>query len=205
MQAFRKLDTVAASLTLANIDTDQIIPARFMRAPRSTDHGQFLFHDMRRGPDGEPRDDFVLNTTEFAKVGVLVADTNFGCGSSREAAVYALHDAGIRCVIAPSFGDIFYSNATKNGLLPVVLDRETVKTIWRALETANSARIEIDLEAQTVHLPDGATHGFEIDPFKKKCLLEGLDDIDLTLRHSDEIDDHQRVSTKARPWIGTIG
>ena len=205
MQAFRKLDTAAASLTLANIDTDQIIPARFMRAPRSTDHGQFLFHDMRRGPDGEPRDDFVLNTPEFAKAGVLVADTNFGCGSSREAAVYALHDAGIRCVIAPSFGDIFYSNATKNGLLPVVLDRETVKTIWRTLETANSARIEIDLEAQTVHLPDGTTHGFEIDPFKKKCLLEGLVEIDLTLLHSDEIDDHERASAEARPWIGTIG
>ena len=205
MEAFRKLDTVAASLRVENIDTDQIIPARFMRAPRSTDHGQFLFHDMRRGADAAPRETFPLNQPDFASAGVLVADTNFGCGSSREAAVYALYDAGIRCVIAPSFGDIFYSNATKNGLLPVALDREIVQSIWRALEVANSARIEVDLDAQTVHLPDGTTHGFEIDPFKKRCLLEGLDDIDLTLQHVDTIDAHERAARGARPWIGTIG
>jgi 3-isopropylmalate/(R)-2-methylmalate dehydratase small subunit len=205
MKPFRKLDSIAASLALENIDTDQIIPARFMRAPRTTDHGQFLFHDMRRGPDGAARKDFVMNQPDFANTGVLVADTNFGCGSSREAAVYALWDAGIRCVIAPSFGDIFYSNATKNGLLPVALDREIVQSIWRALEVANSARIEVDLDAQTVHLPDGTTHGFEIDPFKKRCLLEGLDDIDLTLQHVDTIDAHERAARGARPWIGTIG
>jgi 3-isopropylmalate/(R)-2-methylmalate dehydratase small subunit len=205
MEPFRKLDTVAAALAVENIDTDQIIPARFMRAPRSTDHGQFLFHDMRRRPDGTEREDFPLNQHELARAGVLVADTNFGCGSSREAAVYALFDAGIRCVIAPSFGDIFYSNATKNGLLPVVLDRETVQSIWRTLEVANSARVEVDLEAQTVHLPDGTTHRFEIDPFKKRCLLEGLDDIDLTLGHSDEIVAHERAAADATPWAGTIG
>lgn len=205
MEAFRKLDGVAVSLAIENIDTDQIIPARFMRAPRTTDHGQFLFHDMRRAPDGAPRRDFQMNQPDFADAGVLVADTNFGCGSSREAAVYALYDAGIRCVIAPSFGDIFYSNATKNGLLPVVLDREIVRSIWRVLEVANSARIEVDLEAQTVHLPDGTTHGFEIDPFKKRCLFEGLDDIDLTLQHADVIEAHEHVANGSRPWGGTIG
>jgi 3-isopropylmalate/(R)-2-methylmalate dehydratase small subunit len=205
MKPFRKIDSAAASLAVENIDTDQIIPARFMRASRSTDHGQFLFHDMRRGPEGEARDDFQLNQPDFAAAGVLVADTNFGCGSSREAAVYALYDAGIRCVIAPSFGDIFYSNATKNGLLPIVLDRAIVQTIWQVLEVANSTRVEIDLEAQTVHLPDGSTHGFEIDPFKKRCLLEGLDDIDLTLQHAEAIAVHERESVEPRPWVGTIG
>lgn len=205
MEPFGKLDTNAAALAIENIDTDQIIPARFMRAPRSTDHGQFLFHDMRRGPDGELRPDFPLNSLELKGAGVLVTDTNFGCGSSREAAVYALHDAGIRCVIAPSFGDIFYSNATKNGLLPVVLDRAVVQSIWKVLETANSARVEIDLETQSVHLPNGATHRFEIDPFKKRCLLEGLDDIDLTLAHSDEIKRHEQAQNQSRPWAGTIG
>ena len=205
MEAFQKLDSVAASLQIENIDTDQIIPARFMRAPRTTDHGQFLFHDMRRGADGEAREDFLLNQPNFASAGVLVADTNFGCGSSREAAVYALYDAGIRCVIAPSFGDIFYSNATKNGLLPVVLDREIIQSIWWVLGTANSTLVEVDLEAQTVHLPDGTTHGFEIDPFKKRCLLEGLDDIDLTLQHTDAIEAHESATREPRPWIGTIG
>lgn len=205
MEAFRKLDSAAATLAIENIDTDQIIPARFMRASRTTDHGQFLFHDMRRKPDGEADATFPLNQPDFADAGILVADTNFGCGSSREAAVYALYDAGIRCVIAPSFGDIFYSNATKNGLLPIVLDRETVQSIWRVLEVANSARIEVDLDAQTVHLPDGTTHGFEIDPFKKRCLLEGLDDIDLTLQHGEVIEAHERAAVAPRPWIGTIG
>jgi 3-isopropylmalate/(R)-2-methylmalate dehydratase small subunit len=205
MEAFQKLDGIAAPLTIENIDTDQIIPARFMRASRTTDHGQFLFHDMRRDATGEPREDFVLNRAEFNGAGVLVADTNFGCGSSREAAVYALHDAGIRCVIAPSFGDIFYSNASKNGLLPVMLNREIIQSIWRTLETANSTRIEVDLEAQTIHLPDGVTHAFEIDPFKKRCLLEGLDDIDLTLQYAERIEVHERAALGSRPWIGTFG
>lgn len=205
MEAFRKLDGIAAPLAIENIDTDQIIPARFMRASRTTDHGQFLFHDLRRDPAGEPREDFVLNRAEFSGAGILVADTNFGCGSSREAAVYALSDAGIRCVIAPSFGDIFYSNATKNGLLPVILDREIIQSIWRTLETANSTRIEIDLEAQTIHLPNGLTHAFEIDPFKKRCLLEGLDDIGLTLQHAERIEAHERAALGPRPWIGTFG
>lgn len=205
MEAFRKLDAVAAPLTVANVDTDQIIPARFLRTPRGTDHGQFLFHDLRRGPDGEPRPDFILNQPENSNAGILVADTNFGCGSSRESAVYALHDGGIRCVIAPSFGDIFYSNATKNGLLPVQLDREKIEAIWRTLKTANSTRIEVDLENQTVHLPDGTTHRFEIDPFKKQSLLEGLDDIDLTLRYSDAIEAHETAAADERPWISPIG
>jgi len=205
MEAFRKLDGTAASLTLANVDTDQIIPARFLGTSREIDHGQFLFHDMRRGKDGEPDPAFVLNQDEAATASVLVADTNFGCGSSRESAVYALWDGGIRCVIAPSFGDIFYNNATKNGLLPITFDRETVKSIWRVLETANSSRIEVDLEAQSVHLPDGTTLSFEIDPFKKQCMLEGLDDIDLTLRHAEEIEQHETAAADARSWARALG
>ena len=172
MEAFRKLEATAATIQIANIDTDQIIPARFLKTPRSTDHGQFLFHDMRRAKDGELNENFILNQKEFKTAGILVADNNFGCGSSRESAVYALHDAGIKCVIAPSFGDIFYTNSLKNGLLPIKLDRPIVQAIWKALESANRSEIEVDLEGQIIHLPDGSTYDFEI------CLLYTSDAAD---------------------------
>lgn len=204
MEAFRKLTATAAPIQIANIDTDQIIPARFLKTPRSTDHGQFLFHDMRRGRDGNLSEDFILNQKEFNASGILVADNNFGCGSSRESAVYALHDAGIKCVIAPSFGDIFYTNSLKNGLLPIKLDRSIVQDIWKALASANSAEVEIDLESQTIHLPDGRTYGFEIDPFRKQCLLEGIDDIDLTLKHQENIEQHELIEETNYPWTRSI-
>lgn len=204
MEAFRKLTATAAPIQIANIDTDQIIPARFLKTPRSTDHGQFLFHDMRRGRDGNLSEDFILNQKEFKASGILVADNNFGCGSSRESAVYALHDAGIKCVIAPSFGDIFYTNSLKNGLLPIKLDRSIVQAIWKALASANSSEVEVDLESQTIHLPDGNTYGFEIDPFRKQCLLEGLDDIDLTLKHQESIEQHELIEETNYPWTRSI-
>ena len=204
MEAFRKLTATAAPIQIANIDTDQIIPARFLKTPRSTDHGQFLFHDMRRGRDGNLSEDFILNQKEFKASGILVADNNFGCGSSRESAVYALHDAGIKCVIAPSFGDIFYTNSLKNGLLPIKLDRSIVQAIWKALASANSSEVEVDLESQTIHLLDGSTYGFEIDPFRKQCLLEGLDDIDLTLKHQESIEQHELIEETNYPWTRSI-
>ena len=204
MEAFRKLEATAATIQIANIDTDQIIPARFLKTPRSTDHGQFLFHDMRRAKDGELNENFILNQKEFKSAGILVADNNFGCGSSRESAVYALHDAGIKCIIAPSFGDIFYTNSLKNGLLPIKLDRPIVQAIWKALESANRSEIEVDLEGQTLHLPDGSTYNFEIDPFRKQCLLEGLDDIDLTLKYQECIEKHEISEETNYPWTRSI-
>ena len=204
MEAFRKLASTAAPIQVANIDTDQIIPARFLKTPRSTDHGQFLFHDMRRGKDGNLSEEFILNQEEFKSSGILVADNNFGCGSSRESAVYALHDAGIKCVIAPSFGDIFYTNSLKNGLLPIKLDRSIVQAIWKALASANSSEVEVDLENQTIHLPNGSTYDFEIDPFRKQCLLEGLDDIDLTLKYQESIEQHELSEETNYPWTRSI-
>ena len=204
MEAFKKLDSTAASLQVANIDTDQIIPARFLKTPRSTDHGEFLFHDMRRNPNGDLDPNFILNTPENKGTQILVADTNFGCGSSRESAVYALFDAGIRCVIAPSFGDIFYNNSIKNGLLPIELDRNEIEDIWQILKTANNTRIEVDLENQTIHLPNGKNFDFQIDPFRKQTLIEGLDDIDLTLKYRQLIEDHETNNAAEHPWIATI-
>ena len=204
MEAFKKLDSTAASLQVANIDTDQIIPARFLKTPRSTNHGEFLFHDIRRNSSGELDPSFILNTRENKQTQILVADTNFGCGSSRESAVYALFDAGIRCVIAPSFGDIFYNNSIKNGLLPVELDRNKIEDIWQILKTANNTRIEVDLKNQTIHLPNGKNINFQIDPFRKQTLIEGLDDIDLTLKYRQLIEDHETSNAVERPWIATI-
>ena len=204
MKPFQNLDATAATLQIANIDTDQIIPARFLKTPRKTDHGQFLFHDMRRSANGSLDPRFILNQEEFKNTQILLTDSNFGCGSSRESAVYALHDAGVKCVIAPSFGDIFYSNSLKNGLLPIKLDRSLLAVIWESLKSANSSKIEVNLELQTIHLPDGKTFNFEIDPFRKQCLLEGLDDIDLTLKYSETIEQHEATEKSEYPWTRII-
>jgi 3-isopropylmalate/(R)-2-methylmalate dehydratase small subunit len=181
MEAFVSLDAVAVPLLASNIDTDQIIPARFLSRPRSTDHTAFLLHDARQNP-AHP-----LNDAAFAPARIVVAGANFACGSSREAAVWALFDAGFRAAIAPSFGDIFANNALKNGLLPVVLPAEAVAGLQAQLEAAPGARIAIDLPAQTVTAPDGTVHRFEIDPFAKKSLLEGLDELGMTLGLEEEI------------------
>jgi 3-isopropylmalate/(R)-2-methylmalate dehydratase small subunit len=204
MEAFKKLEAMAVSIQIANIDTDQIIPARFLKTPRSVNHGEFLFHDMRRNSDGELDPNFILNDPNNKNTQILVTDANFGCGSSRESAVYALFDGGIKCVIAPSFGDIFYNNSTKNGLLPIVLERSKIEKIWHTLKTANNTHIEVSLEDQTVHLPNGTTFEFEIDPFRKQSLLEGLDEIDLTLKYNELIKNHENAQSMERPWIVPI-
>jgi 3-isopropylmalate/(R)-2-methylmalate dehydratase small subunit len=204
MEVFNKLEAMAASLQIANIDTDQIIPARFLKTPRSVNHGEFLFHDMRRNSDGELNPNFILNDPNNKNTQILIADANFGCGSSRESAVYALFDGGIKCVIAPSFGDIFYNNSTKNGLLPIVLERSKIEQIWHTLKTANNTNIEVSLEDQTIHLPNGTTFEFEIDPFRKQSLLEGLDEIDLTLKYNELIKNHENAQSMERPWIVPI-
>jgi 3-isopropylmalate/(R)-2-methylmalate dehydratase small subunit len=187
MEAFRHLDSVAVPLPQPNIDTDRIIPARFLSRPREVNHGDFLFHDARLLPDGTQDPDFPLNRPAWQPARIIVAGRNFACGSSRESAVWALFDAGFRCAIAPSFGDIFRSNGTKNGLLPVVLPAEVVESIIAQLETEPGARIAVDLPLQTVTAPDGKVHLFEIDPFAKHCLLQGLDDFGLTATYEDEI------------------
>lgn len=188
MEPFIRLDAVAVPLPRPNIDTDQIIPARFLSRPREVDHGPFLFHDARRLPGSdEERPDFPLNRPEWRGARIVVAGRNFACGSSRESAVWALHDHGIRAAIAPSFGDIFRNNSLKNGLLPVALPAEAVNGLTAQLEARPGATVAIDLPAQTVTAPDGTVHAFEIDPFAKHCLLEGVDEIAFTLGHEEEI------------------
>ena len=184
MTPFNILDGNAVALDLPNIDTDQIIPARFLRKPRSAGYGAFLFHDLRQ-------DDPAYAAAAAADI--LVAGDNFGCGSSREGAVYALVDAGVRCVVAPSFGDIFAGNAAKNGLLTIAHPIAD----WLPLLPG---RMRVDLPAQTLTWPDHREIGFDIDPFRKRCLLEGLDDIAITLGYADRIAAFAEADRTARPW-----
>jgi 3-isopropylmalate/(R)-2-methylmalate dehydratase small subunit len=203
MQPFRALDAVAAPMGVANVDTDQIIPARYLWRSRTDGYGMHLFHDLRFDGDGAPRDGFVLNQPAFAGAGILVADRNFGCGSSREAAVWALADYGVRCVIASSFGDIFFNNSFKNGVLPIVLPQERVEALRTALERRQDLRIEIDLLNQTVIGPGGTVDHFEVDPLRKQLLLEGMDDITFTMQHADAIAAFDETYERAAPWLGT--
>lgn len=195
MQPFTTLRAIAVPLAVANVDTDQILPARFLKKPRSAGYGNFLFHDERRRSDAYP-----LDEAAYAGAGILVADRNFGCGSSREGAVYALVDGGLRCVIAPSFGDIFASNAAKNGLLTVTLAEDVVAGLRARLSASPGAEVTVDLPAQTVTDPDGAAIPFEIDPFKKRCLVEGLDDVALTLEHAGAIAAYEARVAAEEPW-----
>lgn len=194
MDPFVTLTAPAVPLDIANIDTDQLLPARFLKKPRSAGYGNFLLHDERK--PGFPLDD-----PAYAGARVLVTDRNFGCGSSREGAVYALVDGGFRCVVAPSFGDIFAANAAKNGLLTIILPEETVADLRRRLQETPGAAVTVDLPAQTLTGPDGWPLPFAIDPFKKECLIEGLDDVALTLRHQDAIAAFDRRDAEARPWL----
>ena len=201
MEAFRTLDAVAVPVARPNIDTDQIIPARFLSQPREVDHGQFLFHDARRLPGSlDERPEFPLNRPEWRPAKIIVGGRNFACGSSRESAVWALFDAGFRCAIAPSFGDIFNNNGLKNGLLPVRLPEETIADLTAQLEASPGARVQVDLPAQTVTFPDGQVHGFAVDPFAKHCLLEGLDELGLTLSHEEEIAAFERRMGRDNRW-----
>jgi 3-isopropylmalate/(R)-2-methylmalate dehydratase small subunit len=187
MEPFTRLDAAAVPISMPNVDTDQIIPARFLWRKRQDGWGHLLFHDLRFNEAGAPRPDFALNRDACRDARIVVADCNFGCGSSREHAVWALYDFGVRAVMAPSFGDIFYNNSFQNGLLPVILPAERVAALRVLLEQSPGSHIAIDLETQTATGPDGAIDTFDIDPFRKECLLAGTDDISFTLGHRERI------------------
>jgi 3-isopropylmalate/(R)-2-methylmalate dehydratase small subunit len=198
MEPFRQLTALACPLPLANIDTDQIIPARFLARPRAESHAPVLLHDLRFDAEGRPRRDFPLNRPQWEKAQVLVARRNFGAGSSREAAVYALADYGIRCVIAPSFGDIFAANAVNNGFLPARVSEADAEELIAALEHG-VAEAAIDLEAQTIRVGNHVV-SFAIDPVWRTKLLNGWDDLDLTISYRREIDAFTRRDSELRPW-----
>jgi len=200
MEPVSEFEAVAAPLRLDNVDTDQILPARFLSAPRSKGYGQFLFYDMRKSSQHTEKEDFILNRPLFRDARILVAGRNFGGGSSREGAVYALVDAGFRAVVAAGFGDIFAGNAVKNGLLPIDLPEDVVSTCQDALLATPGTRIQIDLTSQTVMLPGGVPHGFEIDGFAKECLLKGMDEIGLTLSDTASIDRFEADHANRFPW-----
>ena len=188
MEPFKTLTSLAAPLDRTNVDTDQIIPKQFLKRIERTGYGDFLFFDWRQTPNGEPVKEFVLNDPRYQGTQILVAGKNFGCGSSREHAAWALSDFGFRCVIAPTFADIFFSNAGKNGIVLVRLSEEDVARLLENAKTIPGYKLTVSLEEQTVTDDRGFKAGFEIDPFRKFCLLEGLDDIGLTLRHADALD-----------------
>jgi 3-isopropylmalate/(R)-2-methylmalate dehydratase small subunit len=187
MERFQRLDAVAVPLAAPDIDTDQIIPARFMQKLRSEGFAQYLFHDLRWNGDGMPRFGYILDAPAYRAAQIVVAARNFGCGSSREQAVYALHDHGVRAIIAPSFGDIFFTNCFQNGILPIVLPAAPVAALLEQLHRQPGCHLVVDLAAQTVVGPDGATSGFDVDPFRKRLLLDGVDELAFTLRHGDRI------------------
>ena len=199
MERFERLTAPALPWPQVNCDTDQIIPARFLQKLRSEDFGTFLFADLRLRPDGMPVPDFPLHIPALRGARILVAGRNFGCGSSREHAVWALHDYGFRAVLAPSFGDIFFNNSLKNGLLPVVLPDHVVLVLLDRLAAEPGTLLTVDLPAQLVHGPDGATHPFDIDPFSRECLLQGLDELGYTLSLSDDIAAFERDHGRSTP------
>ncbi|RYF55467.1 MAG: 3-isopropylmalate dehydratase small subunit [Comamonadaceae bacterium] len=190
MQKFERLDAVAVPMPEGDINTDQVVPARFMHLPR-VDYGRYCFHDLRFHPDGSTREGYVLNHPAYAKAGILVAGPNFGCGSSREHAVFTLADYGFRAVLATSFADIFFANCLQNGVLPAPLPADFIGHLLALLAKAPGTHVAVDLERQTVSAPDGAQAGFEIDPFRKDCLLRGLDELDVTMAHLQAIEEFE--------------
>lgn len=201
MDKFTTLTGVAAPLPMINIDTDMIIPKQFLKTIKRTGLGVNLFDEMRYDDDGKEIPEFVLNKPQYRTAKILIAGENFGCGSSREHAPWAIKDFGISCVIAPSFADIFYNNCFKNGILPIQLPAEQVEALLDDASRGANATLTIDLEAQEIKGPDGGTINFEIDPFRKHCLLEGLDDIGLTLQKQSSIETYESKLGSTRPWI----
>lgn len=201
MKPFTTLTGVAAPLPKANVDTDQIIPARFLKTIARTGLGKNLFANFRYTEDGAENPDFVLNQAPYRQAEILIAFENFGCGSSREHAPWALLDFGIRCVIAPDFADIFHNNSFKNGILPVKLPREVCAALMEDAKLGGNARLTVDLERQVVVRPSGEEIPFEVDPFRKHCLLHGLDDIGQTMQHKPAIDDYEAKQRAAQPWL----
>ncbi len=210
MKAFTKLDGLAVPLMRANVDTDAIIPKQFLKSIKRSGFGINLFDEWRYLDPGfpgqdpserKPDPDFILNEERFAGAQVLIAGENFGCGSSREHAVWALDDYGIRCVIAPSYADIFFNNSFKSGLLPIALDADIVNKLAEECQNTPGYRLAIDLAAQTITSPSGEVISFDVDPFRKDCLLEGLDDIGLTLQKRNSIKDYEAKRKQSAPWL----
>ena len=200
MQKFSVLTGVAAPLDIINVDTDMIIPKQYLKTIKRTGLGTALFSELRYDDQGAENPDFVLNKQAYRNANILVAGDNFGCGSSREHAPWALLDFGIRCVISTSFADIFYNNCFKNGILPIVVAKEELNKLMDDAKRGANATMTIDLPAQEIHGPDGGMIKFEIDPFRKHCLMNGLDDIGLTLEKSDAIVAFEKKNSAARPW-----
>jgi 3-isopropylmalate/(R)-2-methylmalate dehydratase small subunit len=210
MDAFKRIRGTVAPLDRANVDTDQIIPKQYLKSIKRTGFGPNLFDDWRYLDPGEPgmdhsqrrlNPDFVLNEARFQGAQILLARENFGCGSSREHAPWALLDYGFRVIIAPSFADIFFNNCFKNGILPIVLDGGTVDQLFRETQATPGYELEVDLEAQRITKPDGTQIPFEVDGFRRHCLLNGLDDIGLTLQHTDDIRDYEERRRSEAPWL----
>ena len=201
MDAFTTLSGIAAPMPLVNIDTDMIIPKQFLKTIKRTGLGVNLFDEMRYTLDGAEIPGFVLNQPAYRAAQIIVAGENFGCGSSREHAPWALADFGIRCVISTSFADIFYNNCFKNGILPIILPEAARDACMKDAEKGANARIDIDLESQTITLSDGSKISFDLDPFRKHCLMNGLDDIGLTLEKVTSIDSYEASLAQSRPWV----
>ncbi len=201
MEKYEKLTGIAAPMPLVNIDTDMIIPKVFLKSIQRTGFGVNLFDEMRYDREGNELPDFVLNKPQYRNAEILVAGDNFGCGSSREHAPWAIKDFGIKCVISTSFADIFFNNCFKNGILPIVLPQEQVDALMADAEKGENARMTIDLDAQEITMSDGETVAFEVDAFKKHCLLNGLDDIGLTMEKVEAIDAFETKASAAYPWV----
>jgi 3-isopropylmalate/(R)-2-methylmalate dehydratase small subunit len=201
MEKFEKISGIAAPMPLINIDTDMIIPKQFLKTIKRSGLGVNLFDEMRYDDNGDEIPDFVLNKPAYRSSEIIVAGDNFGCGSSREHAPWAIKDFGIRCVIAPAFADIFYNNCFKNGILPISLPQDQVDVLMKDAEKGANARMEVDLVAQQITTSDGEVFSFEVDEFKKRCLLEGLDDIGQTFQKVAAIDSFEVKASDARPWV----
>lgn len=201
MDKFTTLTGIAAPMPLVNIDTDMIIPKQFLKTIHRSGLGKNLFDEMRYAADGSENPDFVLNKPAWRESQIIVAGDNFGCGSSREHAPWALLDYGIRCVISTSFADIFYNNCFKNGILPIILPEDAVQALMKDAENGANARLSVDLEAQTVTGADGTAYHFEMDPHRKHCLLNGLDDIGLTMEKSAAIEGYETRIAQSQPWV----
>ncbi|MDC3014265.1 3-isopropylmalate dehydratase small subunit [Alphaproteobacteria bacterium] len=201
MQKFDKLEGVAAPMDIINIDTDMIIPKQFLKTIKRSGLGKSLFFEMRYTNDGDENADFILNKPSYRSAQILVAGDNFGCGSSREHAPWALLDYGIRCVISTSFADIFYNNCFKNGILPIKVTPEQRDALLADAADIENPELKIDLNVQKISRPNGATISFEIDPFRKECLLNGLDDIGLTLEKSEIIRSYEQKRSSSLPWL----
>ncbi len=201
MDKFTKLEGVAAPMKIRNIDTDMIIPKQYLKTIKRTGLGKGLFSEMRFNEDGSENPDFVLNKPAYRKAKIIVAEDNFGCGSSREHAPWALLDFGVRCVISTSFADIFYNNCFQNGVLPIKVSKEDLDKLMDDAERGSNATLSIDLETQEIRGPDGGVVKFDIDPFRKHCMLNGLDDIGLTMTKAKALDVYESARKAERPWM----